>query len=51
LGAYVAGTNPKLDSSIKFRPEITNFLKQDSHDFCKLPDTLERLEKLAAGLS
>jgi FliI/YscN family ATPase len=50
LGAYVAGTNPKLDASIKCRPEITNFLKQDSHDFCKLPDTLERLEKLAAVL-
>ncbi|HEX4596116.1 MAG TPA: FliI/YscN family ATPase [Bryobacteraceae bacterium] len=50
LGAYVAGSNPKLDASIKCRPEITNFLKQDSHDFCKLPDTLERLEKLAAVL-
>jgi FliI/YscN family ATPase len=47
LGAYVAGTNPKLDASIRSRPEIVNFLKQDSHDFCKLPDTLERLEKLA----
>jgi flagellum-specific ATP synthase len=50
LGAYVAGTNPKLDASIKCRPEIMNFLKQDSHDFCKLPDTLDRLGKLAAVL-
>jgi flagellum-specific ATP synthase len=50
LGAYVAGTNPKLDSSIQCRPEIMNFLKQDSRDFCKLPDTLDRLGKLAAVL-
>src|ERR1700730_10289693 len=46
LGAYVAGTNPKLDASIRCRSEIMSFLKQDSHDFCKLPDTLDRLEKL-----
>jgi len=50
LGAYVAGTNPKLDASIRCRPEIMNFLKQDSHSFCKRPETLERLEKLAAAL-
>jgi flagellum-specific ATP synthase len=50
LGAYVAGTNPKLDASIRCRPEIMNFLKQDSHDFCKLPETLDRLGKLAAVL-
>jgi flagellum-specific ATP synthase len=50
LGAYVAGTNPKLDASIRCRQDIMNFLKQDSHSFCKLPETLERLEKLAAAL-
>jgi FliI/YscN family ATPase len=50
LGAYVAGTNPRLDASIRCRPEIMNFLKQDSHQFCKLPETLERLEKLAVAL-
>jgi len=50
LGAYAAGTNPKLDASIRCRPEIMNFLKQDSHSFCKLAETLERLEKLAAAL-
>ena len=51
LGAYVAGTNPKLDASIRCRPEIMNFLKQDSHDFCKLPETLDRLGKLADMLA
>ena len=50
LGAYVSGTNPKLDATIRCRPEIMNFLKQNSHDFCQLPETLERLEKLAGAL-
>ena len=50
LGAYAAGSNPKLDASIRCRGEIMNFLRQDSRDFCSLPETLERLEKLAAAL-
>jgi FliI/YscN family ATPase len=29
LGAYTAGSNPQLDKVIKFRPEITDFLRQD----------------------
>src|SRR6202035_1574086 len=43
LGAYVAGTNPKLDAAIRCRPEILDFLKQDSQTFCPLPETLGRL--------
>ena len=50
LGAYVAGSNPKLDASIRSRPEILDFLKQDSHAFCDLKETLGRLEKLAGAL-
>jgi flagellum-specific ATP synthase len=50
LGAYVAGTNPKLDAAIRLRPDIVNFLKQDARSFCSLAETLERLEKLAAAL-
>ncbi|HYL72777.1 MAG TPA: FliI/YscN family ATPase, partial [Bryobacteraceae bacterium] len=50
LGAYASGTNPKLDAFIRCRTEIMNFLKQDSRQFCSLPETLERLEKLAAAL-
>src|SRR5271165_5156756 len=30
LGAYVSGTNPRLDASIRCRPDILHFLKQDS---------------------
>jgi len=50
LGAYAAGTNPKLDACIRLRPEILNFLKQDAHSFCPFSETLERLEKLAGAL-
>ena len=31
LGAYAAGSNPKLDACIRLRPEILSFLKQDAH--------------------
>lgn len=50
LGAYAAGTNAKLDASIRCRPEILNFLKQEAHSFCPFSETLERLEKLAKAL-
>ena len=50
LGAYAAGTNPKLDACIRSRPEILNFLRQDAQSFCSFSETLERLQKLAAAL-
>jgi flagellum-specific ATP synthase len=50
LGAYVAGTNQKLDAAIRWRPEIIEFLRQDAQSFCPLPETLVKLEKLAASL-
>ncbi|HLG96588.1 MAG TPA: FliI/YscN family ATPase [Bryobacteraceae bacterium] len=50
LGAYVSGSNPKLDAGIRLRPEILNFLKQDSHSFSPFPETLQRLAKLSAAL-
>ncbi len=50
LGAYTAGTNPRLDASIRHRPEILNFLKQDSHTLSPYLETRQRLGKLAAAL-
>ena len=50
LGAYASGSNPKLDASIRTRPEILSFLKQDSHSFSQFPETLQRLGKLATAL-
>ena len=50
LGAYVSGSNPALDASIRLRPELLDFLRQDQHAKSNLPDTLSRLDGLAARL-
>jgi FliI/YscN family ATPase len=50
LGAYVAGTNPGLDASIKARPRIIDFLRQDAAQSSSLDDTLRQLEAVAAQL-
>jgi flagellum-specific ATP synthase len=50
LGAYVAGTNPALDSSIRVRPEIMDFLRQDQTATCPIDQTLARMEQLSAHL-
>jgi len=50
LGAYVSGTNPRLDASIRCRPDILNFLKQDSRILSPFLETRQRLGKLAAAL-
>ncbi|MEO8096869.1 MAG: FliI/YscN family ATPase [Acidobacteriota bacterium] len=43
LGAYAAGTNVALDSAIRLRPRLMDFLKQP-------PDVSEPLDKTLAGL-
>jgi FliI/YscN family ATPase len=50
LGAYVAGTNPGLDTAIRLRPEILEFLRQDHTETCPVDQTLARLEQLGARL-
>ena len=50
LGAYVSGTNTKLDAVIRMRPELLSFLQQDSRAECKWDDTLAGLHKLASLL-
>lgn len=47
LGAYVAGSNPRLDTAIRAREEIMTFLRQDTHDVSNLEETMARLENLA----
>jgi flagellum-specific ATP synthase len=51
LGAYVAGTNPGLDTSIRVRPEILDFLKQDHTVSVPLDETLSQLDRLGAHLA
>ena len=50
LGAYVAGSNAALDASIRLRPELTDFLRQDAHATSPIGETLQRLEELAGRL-
>jgi len=50
LGAYVAGSNPVLDASIRLRPELQEFLRQDHLETSKFDDTLARMQGLAARL-
>jgi FliI/YscN family ATPase len=50
LGAYVAGSNPLLDASIRVRPELLDFLRQDHLTQCPIEETLKRLDDLAGRL-
>jgi flagellum-specific ATP synthase len=50
LGAYQAGANPQLDRSIKNRPAILDFLKQDAEFNAPLTETLGGIAKLAEKL-
>jgi FliI/YscN family ATPase len=50
LGAYVSGTNVKLDASIRSRERILKFLRQPAEEFNPLPATLTALNEIAAAL-
>jgi FliI/YscN family ATPase len=50
LGAYVAGSNPALDASIRLRPELLEFLRQDHTESAALEPTLARMREMAAGI-
>jgi flagellum-specific ATP synthase len=51
LGAHVQGANPKLDQSIRVRPQIQEFLCQDAEIHSSLDETQAGLFSLAAKLS
>jgi FliI/YscN family ATPase len=50
LGAYVAGTNPMLDASLRVRSQLLDFLRQDHNATSRLAETLARMQAVAAGL-
>lgn len=50
LGAYVSGSNPRLDSALRLRADIDHFLRQDAGSEIELDDTLSKLQTLAAGM-
>jgi flagellar biosynthesis/type III secretory pathway ATPase len=47
LGAYASGANPKLDAAIRLRPQLMEFLKQDSGAHSPFGETMTRLSDLA----
>jgi FliI/YscN family ATPase len=51
LGAYVAGSNPRLDASIRVHEGLMEFLRQDAHAVAPREETLARLNTLAAALA
>jgi flagellum-specific ATP synthase len=50
LGAYVSGTNPRLDSTLRLRNEITEFLRQDVATSSSPRESIDALEKIAQRL-
>jgi len=50
LGAYVSGSNPRLDASIRVRDELMRFLQQNAQEVWPLDRTLAGLKGLSALL-
>ncbi len=48
VGAYVAGSDPRVDLAVAAQPHIDNFLRQKVTDGSRLEDSLKHLAQLAA---
>jgi flagellum-specific ATP synthase len=51
LGAYVSGSNPKLDAAIRAREQLLDFLRQDASGKSPLDETVDRMQELAKLLT
>jgi flagellum-specific ATP synthase len=51
LGAHVQGANPRLDQSIRVRPQIISYLRQDADGFSTPEETRNGLFSLVKQLS
>ncbi|MGE5569803.1 MAG: FliI/YscN family ATPase [Rhodospirillales bacterium] len=51
LGAYVSGSNPKLDAAIRGRDQLLDFLRQDADGKSTIEETVNRMQALAKLLS
>jgi len=45
IGAYVSGTNPKIDGALKYLDSINSFLRQGMNEKSCFSETLERLKE------
>jgi FliI/YscN family ATPase len=50
LGAYTAGSNPRLDAAVRMQPEIAAFLRQDTAQDAPFADSIAKAEAIAARL-
>jgi FliI/YscN family ATPase len=50
LGAYVSGSNPRLDGAIRLRQNIEGFLRQEAGVNVPIEKTLEALGELASAI-
>jgi len=50
LGAYVAGTNPRLDTAVRLQPEIAAFLKQDTSVDAPIQESMALMQSIAERL-
>jgi len=50
LGAYVAGTNPRLDTAVRLQPEIAAFLKQDTSVDAPIHESMSLMQSIAERL-
>jgi flagellum-specific ATP synthase len=51
LGAYVAGSNPKLDSSLRCISSIDQFLRQEPHYKASFAETTAQISSVAQALT
>ncbi len=49
IGAYVRGSNPKIDRAVNRIERITAYLRQDMHEFTQPAEMLAMLEKAVGG--
>jgi flagellum-specific ATP synthase len=50
IGAYAAGSNPKLEQVLRLEEEIRAFLRQRPEERSTLAETVDRMRRLAGTL-
>jgi flagellum-specific ATP synthase len=50
LGAYVGGTNPRLDAAVRVRPDLTAFLRQDIGVKAPFSESVSQMRSIAERL-